>query len=534
MTEADIVHPPAGLSAWRPLRNKPFRNLLIADFTSDVGSFLQSVGAAWLMTSLTNSPLYIALIQTAAALPFFLLALPAGTIADIVDRRKLILVAEVWMFAIAAVLAIVTLAGAMTPLLLLLLTLALSAGDAVEAPAWRATFPDLVEKEDLPAALVLNGVEFNLARAVGPGLAGLIVSALGVGVTFAVNTFSFLGVILVVAKWKRPRLKSAAPVENFLGGIAAALRYVRYSPGIRTLLMRSGILIFFTSSFWALLPTAARKLSDNPVIYGLLLGCFGAGAVLGALVLPRTRARFSVEFILGVATAVFSAVLFSVAFLRGSVILCVLMLFGGAAWTVFMSVFNVVVQKLAPDWVRSRVLAFYLFVFQGSVAAGSMLWGILATHTSVHRSLAISGIGTAACLLLQPVLRLPSTSVDLSAWNHWLRPTMFQEPNPDDGPVLVTVKYTIASSKAHDFLHHIYGYERIRRRDGATEWGVFADTETPDVYLEAFVVDSWAEHERQHDRFTRADHEAEQRVQSFAVKPVEVKHYVRAPRSQRS
>src|ERR1700674_4566126 len=209
MTEADIVHPPAVLSAWRPLRNKPFRNLLIADFTSDVGSFLQSVGAAWLMTSLTNSPLYIALIQTAAALPFFLLALPAGTIADIVDRRRLILVAEVWMFAMAAVLAIVTIAGAMTPLLLLLLTLALSAGDAVEAPAWRATFPDLVEKEDLPAALVLNGVEFNLARAVGPGLAGLIVSALGVGVTFAVNTFSFLGVILVVAKWKRPRLKSA-------------------------------------------------------------------------------------------------------------------------------------------------------------------------------------------------------------------------------------------------------------------------------------------------------------------------------------
>lgn len=534
MSLTDRSYPPSLPSPWHPLGNRNFRNLLIADLVSDIGAFMQSVGAAWLMTSLTDSPLYIALIQTAAALPFFLLALPAGTIGDIVDRRKLILVTEVWMCVIAAVLAIATLAGVMTPWLLLLLTFALSAGDAVEAPAWRATFPDLVDKQELPAALVLNGVEFNLARVVGPGLAGLIVSVLGVGVTFALNTFSFLGVILVVAKWKRPKLKSEVPVENFLGGIAAAVRYVRYSPGIRTLLMRSAILIFFTSSFWALLPTAAKKLSDSPAVYGLLLGCFGAGAVLGAVLLPRARARFSVEVILGIATAVFSAVLLSMAFLRGSVLLCALMLFGGAAWTIFMSVFNVVVQKLAPDWVRSRVLAFYLFVFQGSVAAGSTLWGTVATHTSVHRTLVIAGIGTAACLLLQPVLRLPSTSVDLSAWNHWLRPAMFQEPDPDDGPVLVTVKYVIDRAKTHDFLHHIYRYERIRRRDGATEWRVFADTQIPDAYLEAFVVDSWAEHERQHDRFTRADHEAERRVQSFAVKPIEVKHYVHAPRSRRS
>ncbi len=532
MTEADAVQPSATLSVWRPLLNKPFRNLLIADFTSDVGSFLQSVGAAWLMTSLTHSPLYIALIQTAAALPFFLLALPAGAIGDIVDRRKLILLTEVWMCGIAAVLAIATLAGAMTPWLLLLLTLALSAGDAVEAPAWRATLPDLVDKEALPAALVLNGVEFNLARAVGPGLAGLIVSAVGVGAAFIANTFSFFGVILVVARWKhRPRLKSAVPVENFLGGITAAIRYVRYSPGIRTLLARSAILIFFTSSFWALLPTAARKLSGSPVIYGFLLGCFGAGAVLGAVILPRARARFAIESIVSIATAVFSGVLLSMAFLHRAGLLGALMLFGGAAWTIFMSVFNVVVQKLAPAWVRSRVLAFYLFVFQGSVAAGSTLWGIVATHTSLHQALAIAGLGTATCLLLQPVFPLPSTSVDLSAWNHWLRPTMFQEPDPDEGPVLITVKYVIDPAKAHDFLHHMYRYERIRRRDGATEWGVFADTESPDVYLETFLVDSWAEHERQHERFTRADREAEQRVQSFARKPIEVKHYVHAPRS---
>jgi MFS family permease len=226
---------------------------------------MQSVGAAWLMTSLTRSPLYIALIQTASALPFFLLALPAGSIGDIFDRRKLILGTETWMLGIAGVLAVTTIAGVMTPWLLLLLTLGLSVGDAVESPAWRAIFPELVNQEDLPAALALNGIEFNLARAVGPGLAGVIIAAVGVAATFAFDAVSFLGVIVVVAKWKRPVRTSKLPAETLGGATSAAVRYVRYSPSIRRLLLRSAILIFFTSSFWALLPTAARELSKSPV-----------------------------------------------------------------------------------------------------------------------------------------------------------------------------------------------------------------------------------------------------------------------------
>jgi hypothetical protein len=391
-----------------------------------------------------------------------------------------------------------------------------------------------VGKEDLPAALSLNGVEFNLARAVGPGLAGLILSAVGVGITFALNTFSFLGVILVVAKWKRPARKNDVPVETFLGGIAAAVRYVRYSPGIRRLLVRSGILIFFTSAFWALLPAAAKTISGNPIFYGLLLGFFGAGAVLGAVVLPRLRAKLSAEVTLGLATAIFAGVLFGMTFLRTEAVLLPLMLLGGAAWTVFMSGFNILVQKLAPDWVRSRVLAFYLFVFQGSVALGSTVWGFVATHAGVHRALAFAAVGAAACLVLQPLLRLPSSKVDLTPWNHWLRPTMFEEPDPEDGPVLITVKYVVDPGKLHDFLRDIHRYARVRRRDGATEWGIFADTENANVYLENFLVDSWAEHERQHHRFTRADADIEKRVQSYTVKPPEVKHYIYARKIQRS
>jgi MFS family permease len=495
---------------------------------------MQSVGAAWLMTSLTDSPFYIALIQTASALPFFLLALPAGSIGDIVDRRKLILGTEIWMLGIAIVLTVATAAGTMTPWLLLVLTLGLSVGDAVESPTWRAIFPDLVDKDDLPTALALNGIEFNLARAVGPGLAGLIIAAVGVATAFALNALSFLGVIFVVAKWKRPERKSKVPVETIQGATAAAIRYVRYSPGIRALLLRSAFLIFFTSSFWALLPTAAKELSKSPVAYGFLLGFFGVGAVLGALVLQRARAKFSTETILSIATAAFAAIILSMALLHTLVILCVLMLFGGAAWTVFMSLFNTIVQTLAPDWVRARVLAVYLFVFQGSVALGSALWGFVALRTNVHATLELAGIGTGACLLLQPLVKLPNTAVDLSTWNHWVKPTMLEEPDPDQGPVLVTAKYVIDPAKASEFLDLIYRYQRVRRRDGATRWGVFSDTEAPNVYLESFLVDSWAEHLRQHDRFTLADQELEQRVLSYALQPVEVKHYIHAQRERRS
>jgi len=492
---------------------------------------MQSVGAAWLMTSLTRNPLYIALIQTASALPFFLLALPAGSIGDIFDRRKLILGTETWMLVIAVVLTVATFAGVMTPWLLLVLTLGLSIGDAVESPTWRAIFPELVDKEELPAALALNGIEFNLARAVGPGLGGFIVASVGVSAAFAFNVLSFFGVIAVIERWKRPVRQNILPRETFRGATSAAIRYVRYSPDIRRMLLRSAVLIFFTSSFWALLPTAARELSKSPIAYGFLLGSFGLGAVLGAMVLQRTRSKLSTETLLSCATAIFAAVVLSLALLHIPAILCFLMLFGGASWTAIMSLFNIMVQELAPDWVRARVLAVYLFVFQGSVTLGSTLWGFVALRTGVHSTLAAASVGTAACLLLRPLFRLPDTKLDLSIWNHWVKPAMIEEPDPDEGPVLVTVKYVIDPAKAPEFLRQIHKYERVRRRDGAISWGIFVDTEAPNTYLESFKVDSWAEHERQHNRFTQADSEVEKQVLRYAIKPVEVQHYIYARES---
>ena len=345
---------------------------------------------------------------------------------------------------------------------------------------------------------------------------------------FLLNVLSFLGVIVVIARWKRQVPRSNLPVESFTGATSAAIRYVRYSPGIGRLLVRSAFVIFFSSAFWALLPAVAKNISHSSLGYGLLLGFFGTGAVLGAVALQRLRKRYSIETVVAVATAVFACVLAATALVPQLWILCFFSFFGGAAWTIFMSIFNTLIQRLAPDWVRARVLAVYLFVFQGSMAIGSVLWGVLAEHTSLAKALLASGVGIAACLLLRLPFPLPEPSAALDAWNHWPKPTMFAEPGPDEGPVLVTSEYKVDPGKAEEFLEAIYKFQRIRRRDGATRWGVYYDSEFSGVYLETFLVDSWAEHQRQHDRFTVADRATEDQVLRYALDPVRTRHFIYA------
>ncbi|HYA98576.1 MAG TPA: MFS transporter, partial [Methylomirabilota bacterium] len=343
-------------SLWRPLRLPVFRNLLAADVVSDVGTFMQNVGAAWLMVSLNAGPFYVALTQTASSLPFFIFALPAGSVGDIVDRRKLILFTEVWMTAIAVLLALFTFGGIMTPLLLLLLTFALSAGDAFETPTWRAVLPELVPKEDLASASALNGIEFNFARAIGPALAGFLIAAAGVGAAFSVNALSFMGVILVIALWKRPATRRSTPAETVTGATAAGLRYVRYSPALRRLMIRSGLAMFFSSGCLALLPSVANEVSRSSLVYGILLGVFGVGAVLGALVMQRMRAVLSLEALISGSLLLFGLCTIAVGMFRNLAVLNAVMLIGGAARLVFLSLFNVILLTRAPDWVRARVL----------------------------------------------------------------------------------------------------------------------------------------------------------------------------------
>jgi len=514
------------VSLWRPLKSPTFRNLLIADIVSDVGAFVQSVGAAWLMVSLNAGPVYVALTQTASALPFFILALPAGALGDIVDRRRLILLTEIWMFAVSLLLAILTLAGLMSPVLLLLLTFALSAGDAFETPTWRAVLPELVQKEDLAAASALNGIEFNLARAVGPALAGLIIASAGVSTAFFVNAASFLGVIIVVLRWRRVVAKRTAPVERVAGATVAALRYVRYSPGIRAIIFRAASAMFFASALVALLPSIARNLDGSPLGYGVLLGCFGVGAVIGAITLQQARALWSADIVVSAGLAVFGLVTIAAGQARQLTLLASLMLLAGASWTSFMSLFNVLVLNQAPDWVRARVLAVWPLALQGAVAGGSALWGVAAGRIGIGGALLWAGVGTIATTGIGLFLRFPESHIDLAPWNHWRMPAPSPVDFDSEGPVLVTVEYLVDSDQVETFLSAIHDFGRIRRRDGASRWGICRDLEMPDRYLETFVVASWAEHVRQHERLTRADIDYEERIRKCIRAEPAVRHLV--------
>jgi MFS family permease len=524
------MKPTASPNLWRPLRVTVFRNLLIADVISDSGAFMQNVGAAWLMVSLGAGPIYVALTQTAASLPYFLLALPAGSAGDIVDRRKLILFTESWMMGVALILAILTIAGVMSPWILLVLTFALSAGDAFETPAWRAILPELVPKEDLAAASALNGIEFNLARAVGPALAGTIISVAGVAAAFVANFVSFFGVILVVARWKRPVRKRSTPPESFSGATVAAIRYVRHSPAILTVLLRTGVAMFFSSALFALLPTVSRSVNQNATGYGLLLGCFGGGAIIGALVMQSARDRWAMESIVSTGVVSLGLVILAMSGLHRLSTLAAVMSVGGAAWVIFISLINALVQNLAPDWVRARVLAIFILVYQGSYALGTAAWGAVAQRSGVRTALVYAGMGTIATAAVALFARLPDSTADLSPWNHWRMPVVIGEVGADveKGPVLVTIEYAVTPKRTAEFVDAMHEYGRIRRRDGAYRWGIFRDTEVADRYLEIFLVNSWAEHLRQHERQTQADRELEQRINSCLSGEPMVRHLIDA------
>jgi MFS family permease len=433
---------------------------------------------------------------------------------------------------VALVLAGMTLAGLMSPVLLLVLTFALSVGDALESPTWRAVLPELVSKKDLAAAAALNGIEFNFARAIGPALAGFLIAAAGVGTAFLVNAGSFLAVIVVIARWKRPVRKRTTPPETLTGATIAGLRYVRHSPAIRAVIVRSGCVMFFASGLLALLPSVAHSVKDSPVVYGSLLGCFGLGAVLGAGLLQPLRSRLSPEALVSVGIAIFGLTTIGAAGLHGLPALGAGMLMGGAAWIVFISAFNVSILNLTPDWVRARVLAVSMLVFQGAVAAGSAVWGALAGRAGIHYALLWAGIGTIGTAALGVFLPMPNTDIDVTPWIHWPMPRIVDGADvmdgDDAGPVLVTIEYDVIPEQTSAFLESMRKYGRVRRRDGASRWGVYKDLEVENRYVETFIVNSWAEHLRQHERVTQADRELEDRLSTYTRTPPRVRHLVSA------
>jgi MFS family permease len=506
-------------SSWSPLHHPVFRALWLATLVSNIGTFMQSVGAAWLMTSLSTSPVMVALVQAASIFPMFLLSLPAGALADIIDRRLLLLVTQTWMMAAAALLAALTLLGAASPAMLLSLTFLLGLGAAMNAPAWQAIVPELVPRRELAQAISLNSAGFNLSRAVGPALGGLIVAAAGAGATFLLNAVSFLGVMVVLYRWPRPATNAALPAERMIAAIHTGLRYVRHSRGLQAVLWRTGIFILFSSSLWALLPLVVRyDMGGTSADYGILLGCFGGGAVAGAGLLPRMQRHLPVEALLAGVTLVAAAMIALTALVPRLAVLVPAMVLSGAAWLVVVSTFNVAIQIAVPAWVRARVLAVYMLVFAGGFSAGSAAWGMVATHQSLTAALLYSAAGLALGLLAAIRYRVNlDDESDLTPSLHWPEPHLILEPKPEQGPVLVTMEYLIDPPRSGQFAQAMRALGVIRRRDGAIRWGLFQDTANPGLFLETFIVETWIEHLRQHERMTVADRSVEDKAFSFHI-----------------
>jgi MFS family permease len=524
--------PAAPLSAWSPLRHRLFRWLWIATVASNVGTWLQNVGASWMMTSLTTSTTLVALVQAATSLPSFLLALPAGALADVIDRRRLLLVTQGWMTVAAAALGVLTLAGWITPWSLLGFTFLLGLGAAANNPAWQAIIPELVPRPELPGAIALGSIGFNIARAAGPALGGLIVATAGPGWTFVLNAVSFLGVMAVLYRWRRPAEETVLPGERVLGAMRTGVRYVRHSPEVLAPIARGFAFIVCGSSLWALLPVVARGLPHGAAGYGLLLAALGTGAVAGAMVLPRLKRYASVDFVVAAATVVFAAATLALALVHEFPLLLAMMLLAGGAWLSLLSSLNVSVQTSVPSWVRARALSVYMLIFFGGLAAGSALWGALAQRLGIAAALCLSAAGQVLGLLATYRLHLRSgEGLNLAPSRQMPAPIVAYDLEPDRGPVLVTVEYQVRPDEAAEFARAMADVRRIRLRDGAMEWGLFSDAALPGRYTEVFLVKSWLEHLRQHERATVADRDLVESARRYHVggdRPA-VRHLISEP-----
>jgi len=482
------------------------------------------------MTSLTPSPVMVALMQTATSLPVFLVVLPAGALADIMDRRSMLLFTQAWMCAAAAGLSVLTLMGATTPGLLLSLTFALGLGSAMNMPVWQAVVPELVPRHELPAAVALNGVAFNIARATGPALGGIIVAMAGPSAVFLLNAASFIGVIAVVYRWNRSPRERSLPAEHVVAAIRTGMRYTAHAPELRAVLARCLTFILCSSALWALLPVVARyDLGLGSGGFGGLLGCIGAGALLGAAILPKLRHSASTDTLVRGGTVGMALVIIGLAFLRNIGLLYAVMVVGGVAWMATMANLTVAAQTSAPSWVRARALGFYVLAFQGGMAVASATWGAVAEHSGNSFALACAALGLITGLVASVKWPLPSgADLDLRPSLHWPEPTVTVEPDPEEGPVLVTVEYYVDAANADEFVKALHAWGRIRQRDGARRWGLFRDVADQSRYIETFIVESWAEHLRQHARITVADRAVEDRVRALYMehKPPTVSHFI--------
>jgi MFS family permease len=525
------IHLPRGLAAsdtFGPLARPVFRALWIAVLLGNIGNWMETVGAQWLLVGQPGSSTLVALVQTADTLPVMLVALPAGVLADVFDRRLLLIATQVFLAAVEVVLTLVTATGQITPGLLLLLTFLGGAGSGVTAPAWQALIPDLVDRSQLRSAAVLGSVSINLARAVGPALAGIIIAWVGVAPVFGLNAVTYLvfAGVLVWARVDRP--PASMRRERLLPALRAGGAYVRWSPYVRTVLIRAALFLVPAMATWALLPLiAVDELHLDAAGYGLLLGALGVGAILGVILLGRFRARASDEALVRASSLAYAATMATLVLVPNVVVAILALLVAGACWLAVLSTINASLQLFLPGWVRARGLAIYIVVFFGSQAAGAAVWGVVAQRVGLTSAFLVAAVVMIGAAAAGSRLRLADVSgLDRSPAVYWPDARLAFQPDLDTGPVLVRVDYDVAPANVEPFLETMRALERSRRRTGAESWRLYRDGADPSRFVELFEVASWDAHLRQHGgRMTGTDAKTEARVEALATGPSVVHHY---------
>lgn len=532
-SDASLSQKTVAPGAFSPFAHGAFALLWTATLVSNTGTWMHEVGAGWLMTTLDPSPAVVTLVQAATTFPVFLFALFAGALADRVDKRAMLLVLNIGLFAVVSILALLVWLEAMTPALLIGFTLVLGTGAAFMAPAWQSIVPQLIPREKLKPAIALNSMGINLSRAIGPALAGVLIAGVGLAAPFALNALSYLVILGALFLW-RPEATPHRLAHGSIGGdMFTGLRHVRHNAAMRATAIRGAAFFLFASAYWALLPLIARAANDGGAeLYGALMGLIGAGAVTGALLLSRVQAYTTSDKTVMIGTGGTAVALAVMALLPGQFALMIAAFLGGLSWIAVLTSFNVSAQTALPDWVRARGLSVFLMVFFGAMAFGSLLWGQVAQATSIPVTLLIAAAGLLVGIpLTRRFVVGQGESLDLGQAVAWPAAPMLAEQQSNDSPALVTVEYVVDPEREREFLDAISLFSRERLRDGATRWDLHESVETPGLWIESFHLPSWSEHLAQHERMTHEDEAAQKIVKAFDTRdtgPV-VRHYVARP-----
>ncbi|MBZ9758087.1 MFS transporter [Mesorhizobium sp. ESP6-5] len=521
------------VSALAPFRHGIFRAVWGASLVSNFGGLIQGVGAAWMMTTIATSPYQVALVQASTTLPIMLFALVAGAIADSFDRRKVMLVAQTFMLVVSVLLTAFTYLDLITPWTLLAFTFLIDSGTALNSPSWQASVGDIVPRNKVPAAVALNSMGFNLTRSVGPAIGGIIVAAAGAAAAFAANAVSYVGLIVVLARWKPDLPASTLPRESLGAAMGAGLRYVAMSPNIGKVLVRGAAFGFSAGAVLALLPLVARDVvKGGALTYGIMLGAFGIGAVGGALISVRLRQLLSSETMVRCAFAGFAACAFNAAVSQHAWQTSLGLLVGGACWVIALSHFNVTVQMATPRWVVGRVLSVYQTATFGGIALGSWIWGVVADAHGAETALIAAAIAMLAGGAIGLVLPLPQQQVlNLDPLNRFKEPHLALDLKPRSGPIAIMIEYIIRHEDEAEFLATMAERGRIRRRDGARNWTLARDLENPEIWIEHYHTPTWLEYVRHNGRITQADAMVGERLRALhsGNEPPRVRRVIERP-----